>query len=531
MKKYTFDLILTAIGFIILAGFAAYFSVFGLTKLFVTPAMFFLAGAIEYSKLIVVSIIYRHWKKIKKFWWAWYLVLATVVVMFLTSMGIYGFLTSSYQTSANKIEKRDGQIKLSENKKTLFNNQLVRINNAIESDNNRINTLSGIREQQEKRASSLYDQKYLSSAKRTEIQINNADDQIKSLNEDITLKTKSANSINDSISFYDQKILEAKTSDVSNEIGPWKFVAELTGVPMNKVVNILTLIIIFVFDPMAIALLIVFNYLLSINGKKEEEIIAKPEKENEKISEPEIAKETVVEPEHEEEIFEQDFIKGKEEKREKSVFIPKIKIPEIKESEIVEEPILKEPVVSETETIEYVEPASEVLPDVAETLIEPTIEPITDAEAIIEESINEIDNIEIPVESTINILDEEQKIEEPIIEVVEPIIEPIEEDIEKIEEPIIEQIIEEPIIEKPIFEEPITEEPITEEPIIEEPIIEEPIIEEPIIEEPIIEEPKIKPVKREIISPAVKEFLEDENIQQIGSIRSRINNVAKFIPD
>ena len=129
--------------------------------------------------------------------------------------------------------------------------------------------MSGLRAQQENRLDNLYSQKYVSVAKRTETQISGADDQIKIMNIDITDKMKQSNTINDSIASYDQKILTLKSSDISNEVGPYKFVADLTGVPMNSVVNIVALLIVLVFDPLAIALLIGVNQLTMIEYVEE----------------------------------------------------------------------------------------------------------------------------------------------------------------------------------------------------------------------------------------------------------------------
>jgi hypothetical protein len=53
--------------------------------------------------------------------------------------------------------------------------------------------------------------------------------------------------------------LESNT-DLASELGPLKYISELTGTPMDKVINILMLVIIFVFDPLAIALVIAANF-------------------------------------------------------------------------------------------------------------------------------------------------------------------------------------------------------------------------------------------------------------------------------
>lgn len=274
MKNWFF-IITLAIAALLLAGTAAYFSVFGLTQLFYAAGIgiTILAASLEFAKIVTVSYVYRFWNIIEKGLRGFY-IFAVVFIMFLTSMGIYGFLTSAYQKSANKIELRDAQIKIAENKRTLFVNQLDRVNKSIESSSERINTISGLRGQQEKRLDNLYNQKYISVAKRTEQQITGSDEQIKLLNDDITTKMQQTNGINDSISFYDQKIAELKSSDVSNEIGSYQFISSLTGIPMNKVVNIVALLIILVFDPLAIALLIgvnrlTMNKLIDEKGNKE----------------------------------------------------------------------------------------------------------------------------------------------------------------------------------------------------------------------------------------------------------------------
>jgi len=272
VKKSWFFIILLSFTSLSLAGTAAYFSIFGLSKLFYGAGIgiIILATVLEISKLVTVSYVYRYWKHIAKALRIYY-ILGILFIMLLTSIGIYGFLTSAYQSTANKIEMRDSQINIAENKKKLFTAQLGRLNNVIENNNNRINSLSTARNQQESRLNNLYTGNKISSARRTEGQITSSDSQIENLNLDITEKMTQSNTINDSIAFYDQKIVELKSSDVSNEVGPLKYLSDLTGASMNKVVNILVLLIIFVFDPMAITLLIGVNQLIMMSDTKEPE--------------------------------------------------------------------------------------------------------------------------------------------------------------------------------------------------------------------------------------------------------------------
>lgn len=278
MKKNWFFILMLSIAALSLAGTAAYFSVFGISKLFYAAGIgiTILAASLEFAKLVTVSYVYRFWKTIKKGLRGFY-IFAVVFIMMLTSIGIYGFLTGAYQNSANRIEMRDSQIEIAQNKRDAFANQLNRVNNSIQSSTDRINVLSGVRKSQETRLDSLYNRNYVSVARRTESQISSSDDQIKALNDDISARMKELSGINDSIAFYDMRIIELKNSDVSNEIGPYKFVADLTGMSMNKVVNIVALLIILVFDPLAIALLIGVNQL-TMYIKNEDEYVVTEEK-------------------------------------------------------------------------------------------------------------------------------------------------------------------------------------------------------------------------------------------------------------
>ena len=88
-----------------LAGSAAYYSVFGLSKLFSSQAsaIIILAGTLEASKLITASYLHRYWTKISTAIKT-YMMTAVFVLMCITSLGIYGFLVSAYQDTAYKMQ-------------------------------------------------------------------------------------------------------------------------------------------------------------------------------------------------------------------------------------------------------------------------------------------------------------------------------------------------------------------------------------------------------------------------------------------
>ena len=103
MKSKLFPLLvlLTALA---LAATAAYYSVFGISKLFSaqSAAVIVMAGILEGAKLVTASYLDRYWGVIN-----WirktYLSIAVIVLMFITSLGIYGFLISAYQETAYKL--------------------------------------------------------------------------------------------------------------------------------------------------------------------------------------------------------------------------------------------------------------------------------------------------------------------------------------------------------------------------------------------------------------------------------------------
>ncbi len=98
---------------LVIAAIAAWFSVAGLMAIFAASAIpvAIMAGSLEVGKLVAASWVYRNWKR-APFLLKSYLTFATVVLMFITSMGIFGFLSSAYleqasegQQSAAKIER------------------------------------------------------------------------------------------------------------------------------------------------------------------------------------------------------------------------------------------------------------------------------------------------------------------------------------------------------------------------------------------------------------------------------------------
>ena len=260
MKKYIFPLII-ALSALTVSASAAYYSVFGLSHLFSGAglAIIIMASSLEASKLVVASLLHQYWNRINLLLKS-YLIVALLTLIVITSAGIYGFLTNAYQLTSAKSQVADSQIVIVENKKAYFSENIGRIESQIGSKNTRITTLTNLRSQQETRLDSLYNKGWYSSARKTEKLIKEANEDIKYLEADVdTLNTK-INALNDSINNINLGVLDIQTSnEAASELGPLKYLAELLDKPMDVVINWLMLILIFVFDPLAIALVLAAN--------------------------------------------------------------------------------------------------------------------------------------------------------------------------------------------------------------------------------------------------------------------------------
>ena len=103
------------------SGSAAFYSVFGLSKLFAgaSTQVIIMAGSLEFAKLVCASLLYQYWSTINT-WLKYYLSVAVFVLMIITSGGIYGFLSGAYQETATKSEFLDKSLAVLETKQIRF---------------------------------------------------------------------------------------------------------------------------------------------------------------------------------------------------------------------------------------------------------------------------------------------------------------------------------------------------------------------------------------------------------------------------
>lgn len=255
-------ILLMSISTLALAGSAAYYSVFGLSSLFAGARfeVVIMAGSLEFSKLIIASYLHNNWKTAG--WMKWYLTIAVGVLMVITSAGIYGFLTSAYQKTADQLGVLDKQVQVIDLKKSRFQEQLdyfnIEKNQLSESITELRNGLSNnVVQYRDKETGQIITTTSSSQRRALERQLTSAVESRDGISIKIEVLT-------DSITSLDLKVLDLESNnEVAAEVGPLRYMSEITGRPMNVIVNWFTLLIVFVFDPLAISMVIALNKLTS----------------------------------------------------------------------------------------------------------------------------------------------------------------------------------------------------------------------------------------------------------------------------
>jgi hypothetical protein len=250
---------------------AAFYSVSGLSKLFAGASfeVIVMATSLEVAKLVIASLLYQYWGKLNKLLKI-YLTVAAFVLVAITSAGIYGFLSAAYQETATKSEIVDSEIGVLELKKSRFEeNRTYYIEEKKQLDQSISDLRNGLSnnviQYKDKETGEIITTTSSSTRRALQKELDNAVERRDGISSKLEVVT-------DSISSLEVKILETSSgAELASELGPLKYLSELTGKPMNEIINILLLVIIFVFDPLAISLVIAANFAFAQLIKKKEE--------------------------------------------------------------------------------------------------------------------------------------------------------------------------------------------------------------------------------------------------------------------
>lgn len=229
-----FFIILVLLAALLIEGIGTYMSVIGLAALFAAnPVIIVMAIALDVGKVVSVSFLYRNWKKVN-FIMKSYMTIAALTLILITSAGVFGYLSAEFQKAIQG---------------TSENVVLVQ---------------------------SMEDEKARLAARKIEI-----DSQIAAIPPDFVTGRRQAieafagevETINSRLIEIEDELPALKIDAIKKEVevGPIMYIAEAFSVTPEQAVKYIIMTIIFVFDPLAIALLIAGNFLLMERKKPQEE--------------------------------------------------------------------------------------------------------------------------------------------------------------------------------------------------------------------------------------------------------------------
>ena len=256
-KFLPYFLLFCAIG---LSTTAAYYSVVGLSVVFIGVALpvIIMGSFLEISKIAIATYLHDKWKETYTALKV-YLTIALVVLSVITSIGIYGLLSTGFQENIAKLEINGKQIKNIEVKKQRFEDIKVELSTEKTTLDNDITKLreglasNTTTQTVDKKTGQLITKANNANRKSFETQLSSAQVRRDTL-------SKKIDALNDSITVLDIKILDMESAAVEgNELGAIQYVSEITGASLQSVANWFIFLLIFVFDPLAITLVIATN--------------------------------------------------------------------------------------------------------------------------------------------------------------------------------------------------------------------------------------------------------------------------------
>lgn len=262
-----------------LSAVSAYFSIFGLSRLFAGAgvSILIMAGVMEVSKIVLTVYIHRFWDKLH-FLFKTYLISAVMALVLITTMGAYGFLSAGFQTSSVKLDMYQAGKTFVEDKINFFQQEVDLYNRDLDRVTESINQLSSTRST----SIQVRDTSAVGGVRNTisTVDVRRAQENLEIERSNRVEIVNNRQASIDSLQRYRQEFLAIQNdNDLIQDIGPLQFLSEVTGYPMVKIVNILIVLIILVLDPLAISMILAS----SIGIEKKLDIEEQPEKKEEEL--------------------------------------------------------------------------------------------------------------------------------------------------------------------------------------------------------------------------------------------------------
>ena len=259
IQRYTFPTLI-ALSALSVSASAAFYSVSGLSKLFAGASfeVIIMAGSLEVSKLVIASLLYQYWDTLNKLLRTYLTVAATILVL-ITSMGIYGFLSAAYQETYSQLSIVENQKSFIQQKVDFYQKDVTRYDEELERISDNISTLSNAKATSIQVRDTTVSSGVRNTISTAELRLAQARIQTEEENrKEVQAKRTIAA---DSLQKFQLQVLELENNtEVAGELGPLQYLSGLTGTSMNKIINVLLLVIIFVFDPLALSLVIAANF-------------------------------------------------------------------------------------------------------------------------------------------------------------------------------------------------------------------------------------------------------------------------------
>jgi hypothetical protein len=259
-----------------LASCAAFFSVKGIALLFVASfwSVAIMAGTMELAKLISASYLYRHWDEANKILKK-YMLVATILLMGITSLGIFGFLSDAFQRNFSQYSLNQNKIQGLKTQQAFYLYQIdfnksklidlielqktyqASLDSAVKQDVTTTKTTEGGLFSSGK-TEKITDSKLVQSREKI---VTGSQQNINSLFEQISFVNKELDELTKKNSENNQMIIQLESDNTKGEIGTFKFVADAFGLKIETAVRIFIILIVIVFDPLAVCLVIAYNSL------------------------------------------------------------------------------------------------------------------------------------------------------------------------------------------------------------------------------------------------------------------------------
>ena len=252
--------IILGVSALLISGMAATFSITGIATLFsgyfLTVAL--MMGALEFAKIIVASFLARYWSSVSKILRG-YFIAALIVLILITSGGIFGYLSDAYQQTKGDYTVVENQINVLTNKKNRFDTNIVSYQAEKEQIDNNINNL--IRALQSNKITYTDKSGNLVTTASTAAR-NLYSKQLTENQDRRNILTQKIDAFTDSSDAIDERIQELESQNIQGELGPLKYIAGIFDTDMDTVVKYFIFLLIFVFDPLAVLLFVSLNTLI-----------------------------------------------------------------------------------------------------------------------------------------------------------------------------------------------------------------------------------------------------------------------------